>query len=437
MVQIENRAQTRLDLVRFDPRTGRGKLVLTESTEVWINLHNLLQPLEEAKDELEGGFVWGSERSGFMHLYLYDAQGKLLHPLTTGAWMVDSLEGVDEQDGWVYFTSTKDGPTERHLYRVPLAGGEPEKLTRTPGMHGIAMDRSHQRFIAIASSIATPPQISVHQSSDGEPIATIPVAADPRVEALGLRPPELVTLTSRDGTQLHGALYRPDGEAPFPTIVSVYGGPHAQRVQNDWSMTADMRAQYLRGLGYLVFKLDNRGSARRGLQFEGALRHDMGNIEVADQVDGVQWLHEQGLADPKRVGIYGWSYGGYMAAMALARAPDTFKVAVAGAPVTHWDGYDTHYTERYMGTPQSNPEGYASSSVMAHTAGMRGHLMLVHGLIDENVHFRHTARLVQALISARKNYELLLFPDERHMPRREEDRVYMEQRISDFFREHL
>ncbi len=198
-----------------------------------------------------------------------------------------------------------------------------------------------------------------------------------------------------------------------------------------------MRAQYLASRGFLVFKLDNRGSARRGLAFEGALRHNMGDVEVQDQVDGVRWLVDQGLADPDRVGIYGWSYGGYMAAMCLARAADTFKVAVAGAPVTHWDGYDTHYTERYMGMPQANPEGYEISSVMHHVAHIRGKLLLVHGLIDENVHFRHTARLINALNRARKPYDLLLFPDERHMPRRLADRIYLEERVCGYFEKHL
>jgi len=208
-------------------------------------------------------------------------------------------------------------------------------------------------------------------------------------------------------------------------------------VTNSWGMTVYMRAQYLRSLGFLMFILDNRGSARRGLAFEGAIKHNAGHVEVDDQVDGVRWLMEQGLADPQRIGVYGWSYGGYMAAMCLARAPETFKVAVAGAPVTHWDGYDTHYTERYMGTPESNPQGYAESSVMHHVAKIKGKLMLIHGLIDENVHFRHTARLINALIAARIPYDLLLFPDERHMPRKLADRVFMEERIRDYFLQHL
>ena len=193
-----------------------------------------------------------------------------------------------------------------------------------------------------------------------------------------------------------------------------------------------MRAQYLRSLGFLVFTLDNRGSAGRGMAFESAIRWNMGRAEVDDQVDGVRWLVDQGLADRARVGVLGWSYGGYMALMCLSRAPETFHVAVAGAPVTHWDGYDTHYTERYMGLPQENANGYRSGSPLSHAESIRGKLLLVHGLIDENVHFRHTARLVNALIRARIPYDLLLFPDERHMPRRVEDRVYMEERVRDF-----
>jgi dipeptidyl-peptidase 4 len=183
--------------------------------------------------------------------------------------------------------------------------------------------------------------------------------------------------------------------------------------------------------------LDNRGSSRRGQAFESVIKNNMGHPEVEDQVDGVRWLVEQGLADPKRVGIYGWSYGGYMSLMCLGQAPDVFRAAVSGAPVTHYDGYDTHYTERYMGLPQIAPERYAASSVMNYVENITGKLMLVHGLIDENVHFRHTDRLINALIKARKRYELLVFPDERHMPRRLEDRTFMEENIRDFFLREL
>ena len=438
LAQLENRAQDRLQLVRFDLATGARTLVLEEKSAVWINLHHVFEPIE--KGEHAGAFVWASERDGWKHLYLVGSDGAVIRQLTSGEWMVDELVAVDEQRGEVYFMGTKDAPTERHLYRVALAGGEIAKLTTEPGMHGVTMDPARTVFIDMHSAMDTPPQIQIKMAHGGELVHRVAIAADPRIEELGLAPPELVTLQSRDGVTLHGAIYRPPesaGPGPWPVVVSVYGGPHAQRVTNGWDMTVDMRAQYLRGLGYLVFKLDNRGSARRGLAFEGAIKHDLGNLEVKDQEDGVRWLVEQGLADPKRVAIYGWSYGGYMAAMALARAPDTFQVAVAGAMVSSWDGYDTHYTERYMGTPQSNPEGYRSSSVMSHVETLAGHLMIVHGGNDENVHFRHSARFIDALNKARKPYELLMFPSERHMPRGEADRVYMEERIRDFLGEHL
>jgi dipeptidyl-peptidase-4 len=232
---------------------------------------------------------------------------------------------------------------------------------------------------------------------------------------------------------LHAAVYRPRAAGPRPVVVSVYGGPHVQRVQDSWELTAALRAQHYRELGFVVLVLDNRGSARRGVEFESAVRWNMGDLEVRDQEDGVRWLAAKGWGDAARAGIVGWSYGGYMAAMCLARAPETFRCACAGAPVTHWDGYDTNYTERYMGTPQSNPAGYLVSSVMHHVEEVRGALLLVHGMLDENVHFRHTARLVNALNRARKRYEILLYPDERHMPRGEADRVHMEERIRDFF----
>jgi dipeptidyl-peptidase-4 len=220
-------------------------------------------------------------------------------------------------------------------------------------------------------------------------------------------------------------------------IVSVYGGPHAQRVVNGWMMTADLRSQYWAQEGFLVFKLDNRGSPRRGLAFEGAIAGNLGDLEVRDQVDGVRFLAARPDADTERVGVYGWSYGGYMALMCLARAPEVFKAAVAGAPVTHWDGYDTCYTERYMGHPAENPEGYQRSSVMAHAENIRGRLLLIHGLIDENVHFRHTASLLTVLNRAGIPHELLLFPEERHGPRSEKDRVFLERRIAEFFKQNL
>ena len=434
LVQVQDRRQTELRVVRLDPTTGEGVVLLRETSDVWINLHKMLRPLE--RGDAAGGFLWASERSGFRHLYVIAADGRVLRQLTDGEWVVDAVSGVDEERGLVWFLGSRDDPRQRQLYEVPLAGGLVRRVTPEHGLHDVKVDPKCRVCVDVHHAADRPPTTVLRSLDDGRVMRVLHDAAtDPRIAELGLRPPELVTLESRDGVPLFGALYAPPasaGPGPYPAVISVYGGPHVQRVADSWEVTVEMRAQRLRERGYVVLVLDNRGSARRGLAFEGAIRHDMGNIEVRDQVDGVRWLVDRGLADPSRVGIYGWSYGGYMSAMCLARAPETFRCAVAGAPVSAWDGYDTHYTERYMGLPQENVDGYRQSAVMTHVGGIRGDLMLVHGLLDENVHFRHTARLVSALVRARKRHELLLFPDERHMPRGEPDRVYMEERISDF-----
>ena len=433
-IQCVDRSQSILKVWRHEPQTGRRTLLLCEHNKTWINLHHICKPLKQED------FIWASERTGYRHLYLYNKNGDCIHQITEGDWMVDQLLAVDEDRGDVYFTGTLDSPLEVHLYRVPLSGGTPRRITQKPGIHTVVIDHAKERFIDTVGYLSDPPAISLHSLKDGSPINPIYSLIDPRIPEFNLKPPQIVTIKNRHGDLLFGAVYYPPlefGSGPHPTIVSVYGGPHAQMITSNWLMTVAMRAQYLSSLGYLVFALDNRGSFHRGLAFEGIIKNDLGHYEVEDQVDGVRWLVSQGLTDPKRVGIYGWSYGGYMALMCLCRAPDTFHAAVAGAPVTHWDGYDTFYTERYMGTPRSNPKGYEQSSVMKHVERITGELMIVHGLIDENVHFRHTARLINALVQVKKPYELLLFPDERHMPRNLADRIYMEERIVDFFMKSL
>lgn len=354
-----------------------GRTVAVRECRTWVNLRDDLQ-------FADGGFVWGDERA-------------------------DSVL----RDG--YWTSGYENPTERHVYRGR------RRLTSEPGFHD-AVPRG-DRWVHIFSSLRQPPRVTLDDRVVYEP---------PRVD---LEPPELHSFRTRDGETLYAALYR--GRRGAPLIVSVYGGPGHQAVQNDWLLTVDMRAQYLRQLGYNVLKVDNRGSSRRGHAFEEKIYRNLGDLEVRDQVDGVRWAAPLVGSDPTRVGIYGWSYGGYLTLMALCRAPEVFVAGVAGAPVTSWDGYDTHYTERYMGTPEDNPEGYRSSSVMTHVENLRGRLLLIHGMLDENVHFRHTARLVDALHKANKPHELLLYPNERHMPRSEKDRLSMETRIVEFFRRTL
>lgn len=459
-IQQLNRLQTSIRLLKASPKDGSCVQWLEESSDVWLNANFLFRTLDTKSDGTIQ-FIWGSERSGYMHLYMYQVTtnataATLLGPLTQGEWTVETLEGVKEAENVLYCTGTYDSPLERHLYAVSLDGKcSVHRLTRIPGMHTIVMNTACTFFVAVHSAINIPPNVHVYPVPPQSELSSIenfyasqtilPIHSgndDARVQRLEseLKGPELVKFRSADDqVTLYGAIYHPDTPGPHPLMVSVYGGPHVQRVSNAWNMNADMRAQKLRQQGYMVLKVDNRGSFRRGLAFEGAIKHSMGTIEIQDQETGVQYLMQRGLIDPKRVGIFGWSYGGYMSLMCLLKAGQTFKLAIAGAPVTSWDGYDTCYTERYMSLPQLNQLGYEKGDVMKFVDALQEsqHLLLVHGLIDENVHFRHTARLINALIKHRKRYDILVFPNERHSPRGLQDRIYMEERMLEYIIAHL
>eukprot|EP00299_Pterocystis_sp_00344_P012160 c5796_g1_i3.p1 GENE.c5796_g1_i3~~c5796_g1_i3.p1 ORF type:complete len:753 (+),score=156.48 c5796_g1_i3:279-2261(+) len=457
VAQIQSRDQGTLRIVRFNITTGQGTCIHTElggytsdylktskplangsdtdKRSAWVNLHQMLLFL--SADE----FLWASECDGFRHLYRIKVGGEVVQ-LTKGEWIVDLVVAVHEAAGLVYFVGTYDSPTERHLYSVSL-NGDPssiKRITAVSGYHTIVMNSSRTLFVDVVSSAVL--SYEVHLCSiSGEKLFVVHSPSD-TTRLKQLRVPEYVSFPAADNeTTLYACYLAPDpnvhGKGPYPTMVFVYGGPCAQYVVNSWTATCDMKMQYYAQLGYLVVKIDNRGSSRRGIKFELALQWDMGNVELDDQVCGVQYFVSKGLVDPTRVGIMGWSYGGYLSAMAVAKRSDVFKLAIAGAPVTDWDGYDTHYTERYMSTPALNPRGYSAASVLTHVNGLKSSLLLIHGLIDENVHFRHSTRLISALVKAKKNYEVLLFPDARHAPRSLDDRIYLEERCLEFITKNL
>ncbi|KAG0498231.1 hypothetical protein HPP92_002922 [Vanilla planifolia] len=319
MIQVLNRSHTKLKILKFDIVTGQKETVLEEEQDIWITLHDCFMPLEKGVGKFAGGFIWASDKDGFRHLYLHDKNGACLGPITQGNWMVEQIVGVNENAGIVYFTGTVDGPLESNLYctslfqdwNLPLQS--PKRLTHGQG--------NMQLFLIIKCR-------------------------------------EIIQISAKDGTILYGALYEPDsikfGPPPYKTLISVYGGPTVQSVCDSWINTVDMRAQYLRNKGILVWKLDNRGTSRRGLKFESFLKHNIGCVDAEDQFTGAEWLIKQGLSKPGHIGLYGWSYGGFLSALSLARFPDTFTCAVSGAPVSAWDGYDTFYTEKYLGLPLEN-----------------------------------------------------------------------------------
>jgi dipeptidyl-peptidase-4 len=432
---IEPRDQRSVDLVEFDPTTGLGTTLIEEQGEPWINLHDATRFLES------GEILWASEKTGFRHFYLHASDGRELRALTTGEWMVTGVAAVDEAKRVVYFIGTGDGAMERHLYAVSLEDGEPRRLTEEAGWYEAVISPDFRYWVDTWSSSQQAPRLTLRRLDDGAVETVLFENTGMTPDALGLVVPEFISFTNSTGVLLHAAVYASEttrtGGTPRPLIVSVYGGPHAQMVTDSWALTMDLRAQYLAQQGFVVLKVDNQGSANRGLAFEAPLAANMGHVEVQDQMEGVRFLAERPYVDSERVAVYGWSYGGYMTLRLLLLAPDIFKAGVAGAPVTVWEGYDSHYTERYMGSPVANAAAYQASSVLAHARELRGHLLLIHGMVDENVHFRHTSRLITALTQADKSYEAVLFPEERHMPRRHEDLVYLERRLVEFLRTHM
>jgi dipeptidyl-peptidase-4 len=428
LVQWLARDWKQLELLAYDVGSGGGRGILVERQEPWINLHDDLRTIEAT-----GEFVWSSERTGFRHLYLYRSDGTLVRQLTSGEWPAEATVALDEKRRQLYFVGWQQTARERHLFRVSLDGGPVERLTIEPGIHFVEVAPDYSSFVDVFDSREHQPSVTVRDMSGNRQM----VLHEPAVLDLDLQPPELGAVTIEDGVALDYALYRPAGAGAAPVIVSVYGGPSAQMVNDSWAQTVDLRAQMLAQHGFMVLKVDNRGSARRGLAFEAVLDRNMGDVEIRDQAAAVRLLGEQGVVDSSRVGIYGWSYGGFTTLLALLKQPDLFKVGVAGAPVTFFEGYDTAYTEKYMGTPKENPEGYRRGSPLTYAQRLQGKLMLIHGMIDENVHFRHTARMMQALIDAGKRFETLLYPNERHMPRSETDRADMERRILEFFQRNL
>lgn len=416
--QRQSRDQKTLELVEADLASGAQRVLVTETSPTWVPLHNALHFLKD------GRFLWASERSGYEHLYLASEDGRTLTPLTSGPWVVDGLEAVDEQAGKVYFTATKDAPTQKHLYTVPLAGGTIERLTAEPGFHAISFARNASVYVDSWSNVTTPPQIALHRA-DGRKLATL-VHNDPRdpdhpfhAYLADYRPVEFGTLVAADGrTELHYRLIKPAGFDParqYPVMVYVYGGPATQTVLDAWPGRADgMFDQYLAQHGYVVFSLDNRGTPRRGRDFGGALYGRQGTVEVDDQLRGVAWLKAQPWVDPARIGVQGWSNGGYMTLMLLAKHSEAYACGVAGAPVTDWGLYDSHYTERYMNLPAANPDGYREARVASHLDGLTAQLLLLHGMADDNVLFTNSTSLMAELQARGKVFELMTYPGAKH-----------------------
>lgn len=432
-LQTLDRLQKRRALVRVDAKSGEAKELLSETTPTWFD------PAGFKLLEKSPRFVWTRDVGGHTHLELRDANtGAPIKLLTSGDWDVHGLGRVDEAAGRVFFTGDgKDTPLDRHFYSVSLDGGDPKRWTEEPGVHWAALDRSAKTLIEVHSAKDRAPKVLIRELG-GAVLGDLTLPMDADFASLGVRTPEIVTVDGPGGVKLYGSLLPPRVIEPgkkYPVIVMVYGGPGVQTVMNMWSPS--LLWQHLADRGFVVFQLDNRGTAGRGPAFEAPLHKNMGQVELEDQIAGLDAIAKRPYVDTSRVGIIGHSYGGYMAALALLKAPDRFHVGVAGSLVTDFRLYDSAYTERYLGSPTEDAKAYEAADLTKLAGNLRGKLFLLHALMDENVHFQNTAKLIDALIAANKRFDLLVFPGERHGYRAPAAKLYATQRSIEYFVENL
>lgn len=404
------RVQNHDELLAIDVESGAARRIFEESDPYWINLSGNVDFLKDGKR-----FLWTSERDGFRHIYLYSNDGKEVKQLTHGDWEVNNIDAVDEAAGRIYYTSDEPTPTEHHLYSIGLDGRDKKRLTQEPGSHSISMGPGGKYYLDTYSSLTQPPRTVLH-AGDGRELGVYREADRTQMNEYDILPTEIVTFKGSDGTLFYGRLIKPAGFTAgkkYPVIVTVYGGPGvASPVHNSWSgVNID---QVLAHKGYVVWQSENRGIKGRGHAFETAIYHKLGVTELADQVAGVKYLISLGFVDPARIGIHGWSYGGFMTANAMLNAPDVYRAGFSGAPVTSWMNYDTIYTERYMGLPKDNPDGYRDTALPRSASKLKGKLLLVHNFEDDNVLFQNSLQLVNALQLADKQFEYMLYPQKQH-----------------------
>ena len=440
LYQRQTRDQKRLDLVAVDTASLAQRTVLSETSATWVSIHDDLRFLKQ-----QDAFLWSSERSGRNHLYLVGMDGKPMHAVSSGAWGIDSVQAVDEKTGRVFVSSNRDNVVDKQIYALALDGSSadaPVRITKADGWHEAVFARNGEVFVDTFSNPSTPPQISI-RTPDGAMVGWLEQnelnASHPyfkfKLEHLAT---EYGTLKANDGQTLHYSIIKPSNFNPakrYPVFLSTYGGPHAQHVQRNWDKPF---WQYMAQQGFVVFRLDNRGSSRRERAFTDVIHKELGKHEVEDQVAGIDWLARQKFVDPKRIGVFGWSYGGFMSLRLLAAASDKIAMGVSVAPVTDWALYDTHYTEQFVGaTPKSDPKAYEQSGVFAHLDGLTSPLLLVHGMADDNVLFTNTTRLIDSLVNRGIKFDLMTYPGAKHGISSRAGQRHVYATIEAFFKKNL
>lgn len=434
-VAIVNREQNHMWLKQYDATTGTFMKTLFEETD--NRYIEPLHPLEFVKGS-EKLFVWQSRRDGWNHLYLYDTEGNLIRQLTKGEWEVTSFNGFDPKGRRAFFHVTANDGVDREFYAVELASAKLTPLTQSSGVHTCVMNDDCTYFIDYYSSLTTP-RITSIRTCTGKPIRDLLVAPDPLKDyAKGTT--RMFKITAADNaTPLWCRMILPpdfDSSRKHPVIVYVYGGPHAQMITNSWLGGADLWFHHLASAGYIVFTLDNRGSSNRGKAFEQVIHRQAGEEEIRDQLAGVEYLKTLPYVDPQRIGVNGWSYGGFMATSLMTRHPGVFKAAVAGGPVIDWTAYEVMYTERYMDTPEENPEGYKRNNLLNYVDKLQGRLMLIHGTDDDVVVWQHSIMYVKQAVSKGVLVDYMVYPGHPHNVSGK-DRVHLNKKITRYFDDYL
>ncbi|EMY3582940.1 S9 family peptidase [Flavobacterium psychrophilum] len=434
--QVLNRHQSTLDLLFIDGNTGAKRIVLNEKDKAYIDVTDNLTFLKD------NSFIWTSEKDGFNHIYLYDKTGKLKNQITKGNWDITNYYGFDEKTGTIYYQSVENGSINRDVYSIKLNGSGKTRLTSATGTNAATFSPNFQYFINSYSSAKNTPKYTLNESKTGNSIKTIVSneALETKLSSYNLPAKEFFELTTAKGNKLNAWMIKPtgfDANKKYPVFMYQYSGPGSQQVNNDWNGADDYWFMMLAQQGYIVACVDGRGTGFKGADFKKCTQKELGKFEVEDQIDAAKVFGTYTYVDKTRIGIFGWSFGGFMASNCIFQGADIFKTAIAVAPVTSWRYYDSIYTERYMQTPQENASGYDNNSPINHVNKLKGNFLLIHGTADDNVHVQNSMKMIEALIQANKQFDWAIYPDKNHSIYGGKTRLQLYTKMTNFIKEKL
>lgn len=435
-VQVLNRHQDNLFLVFVAAGSGSTKAILTEKDKAYVDVTDNLTFLKD------NSFIWTSEKDGFNHIYLYDKLGNLKNQVTKGNWEVTHYYGLDEKTNTIYYQSVENGSINRDVYRIGTDGKNKLRLTSQTGTNAATFSPNFQYFINTFSSATQPTVYTLNESKSGKQVKVIEnnEALSVKIKTYNVALKEFFVLTTAKGISLNAWMIKPkdfDPNKKYPVLMYQYSGPGSQQVNNEWNTTDDYWYAMLAQQGYIIACVDGRGTGFKGAEFKKCTQKQLGKLEVEDQIDAAKVIGSYPYVDPARIGIWGWSYGGFMASNCILKGADTFKMAVAVAPVTNWRFYDSIYTERYMQTPQENPSGYDDNSPINHVDKLKGKFLLIHGSGDDNVHVQNSMQMMEALIQANKQFDSQIYPDKNHGIFGGKTRIQLFNKITNFIKENL